>query len=192
MSAVIQNSDSCDTSQMVHVAIMRSVRPGREREFERLVQQFFEEAAKQPGVCGAYLIRPFAGVQSREYGILRSFASDEDRERFYTSKLYVDWNEAVAPLVEGPPQRKELHGLEAFFRGGDAAAPPPRWKMAILTWVGVNPAVYVFSNGIPALVDLPMLPGLLLVNAFVVGSLAWVLMPALTKIFAGWLRRPAP
>src|SRR5438105_14279344 len=102
---------------MVHVAIMRVVRPGHEQEFETLVGRFFEEAARQPGVCGAYLIRPIAGTHAREYGILRSFASREDRDRFYGSELYRSWNEAVAPLVEGPPRRQELHGLEAFLRG---------------------------------------------------------------------------
>lgn len=185
--AAVSQSQACNTPERVHVAILRVVKPGREREFERVVQQFFAEAAQQPGVCGAYLIRPFAGAQAREYGILRSFASPEDRERFYASELYGHWNEAVAPLVEGPPLRQELHGMEAFFRG-DAAAPPPRWKMALLTWIGVNPAVYVFANGIPAVIpDMPMLANLLVVNAFVVASLAWVLMPLLTRIFGGWL-----
>jgi antibiotic biosynthesis monooxygenase (ABM) superfamily enzyme len=189
--AAVHPVGACTTPDMVHVAILRMVRPGRERDFERLVQEFFNEAAQQPGVCGAYLIRPFAGVQSREYGILRSFASTEDRDRFYASDLYRKWNEAVAPFVEGPPRRQELHGMEAFFQEGGSSA-PPRWKMAILTWIGVNPAVYVFSNAIPALTDLPMLLNLLVVNAFVVASLAWLLMPALTKIFAGWLHGPAP
>jgi hypothetical protein len=173
----------------VHEAILRVVRPGHEREFERLVQQFFEDAARQPGVCGAYLLRPFMGTTAREYGILRSFASAEDRDRFYASDLYHRWNEAVAPLVEGPAQRRELHGMEAFFQ--NEGKPPPRWKMAVLTWVGVNPAVYVFANGVPALVDLPMLLNLLVVNAFVVASLAWVLMPLLAKLFRGWLHRSA-
>lgn len=177
-----------DAPEAVHVAILRVVRPGREQEFERLVHQFFEEAANQPGVCGAYLIRPFSGQHSHEYGILRSFATVDDRQRFYASDLYSKWNEAVAPLVEGPPRRQELHGLEAFFRG-DSAAPPPRWKMAIVTWMGVSPAVYVFSNTIPTLIPgMPMLLSLVLVNAFVVASLTWILMPLLTKIFSGWLR----
>jgi len=187
--AAVHPVESCASSpEMVHVAIMRVVQPGREREFERLVQQFFEDAARQPGVCGAYLLRPFAGSSARDYGILRSFASADDRDRFYASDLYRRWNEAVAPLVEGAPERRELHGLEAFFRA-EGKAPPPRWKMAVLTWIGVNPAVYVFSNAIPALTEFPMLVNLLVVNSFVVASLAWVLMPLLTKLFQGWLHR---
>lgn len=187
MTAVHQ-PNARDTPEAVHVAILRIVKPGREQEFERLVHQFFKDAASQPGVCGAYLIRPFTGAHSREYGILRSFATVDDRQRFYASDLYSKWNEAVVSLVEGPPRRQELHGMEAFFRDG-TAAPPPRWKMAIVTWMGVNLAVYVFSNAIPTVIPgMPMLLSLLLVNAFVVASLTWILMPMLTKIFDGWLR----
>lgn len=184
-------STVCAAPEMVHVAIMRAVRPGHEREFEALIEKFFEEAARQPGVCGAYLIRPIVGSHSHEYGILRSFHSVEDRDRFYASDLYRRWNEAVAPHVEGDPQRRELHGLEAFFHGN--APPPPRWKMALLTWLGVNPAVYIFSNAVPAVFgDMPMLVRLLLVNAFVVASLTWFFMPVLIKLFGRWLRPASP
>jgi hypothetical protein len=172
---------------MVHVAIMRIVRPGREQEFEARIQEFFREAAQQPGVCGAYLIRPFAGSDAREYGILRSFASEGDCDRFYRSDLYRRWNDAVGPLVEGGPQRRALHGMEAFFRDGES--PPPAWKMALLTWVGVNPAVYIFSTAVPAVLGkMPMLAELLIVNAFVVAILTWAFMPLLTKLFRPWLQ----
>lgn len=98
MSATAEGRAS---GELVHVAVMRIVRSGHEEEFEALIQRFFRKAVFQPGVCGAYLIRPFAGSHAREYGILRSFASEEDRQRFYASDLYREWNEAVAPLVGG-------------------------------------------------------------------------------------------
>jgi uncharacterized protein len=191
--AAVHRQEADAAPGMVHVAIMRTVRPGREHDFEQLIHEFFEQAERQPGVCGAYLIRPFAGAPSREYGVLRSFASAPDRDRFYASELYRRWNEAVGPLVEGPPRRQELHGLEAFFDDGGAQAPrPPRWKMATLTWLGVVPAVYLFSHAVPAAVDLPWWLNLVVVNALVVASLTWVLMPWLTKLFHGWLHRPPP
>jgi antibiotic biosynthesis monooxygenase (ABM) superfamily enzyme len=78
--------------------------------------------------------------------------------------------------------------MEAFFRAGHAVA-PPLWKMALVTWLGVDVAVYVFSNVIPALVMLPGLLSMLVVNAFVVAALTWVIMPLLTRLFGGWLSR---
>jgi antibiotic biosynthesis monooxygenase (ABM) superfamily enzyme len=173
----------------VHEVIMRAVRPGRELDFEALIVEFFREAAQQPGVLGSYLVRPIIGSQASQYGILRSFNSADDRDAFYRSELYREWNERVAPLVEGAPQRRHLHGLEAFF---PTPAGPPVWKMALLTWLAVNPAVYIFSNLVPMTFGtLPMLAGLLITNVFVVAALTWVLMPILTKLFSGWLK-PAP
>ena len=41
--------------------------------------------------------------------------------------------------------------------------------VAVVTWIGVNPAVYIFSNAIPPVLgDLPWVVMLLIVNAFVV------------------------
>jgi len=184
--AGLASSTAPAAPQAVHEVIMRVVRSGREREFEALIEQFFRQAAQEPGVLGSYLIRPISGSQPRNYGILRSFHAPEHRDQFYGSELYRQWNESVAPLVEGEPQRHHLHGLEAFFPGPDG---PPVWKMAVLTWVAVNPAVYVFANGVPMVFgNLPMVAGLLVVNAFVVAALTWVLMPILTKLFKGWLQ----
>ena len=177
--------ESRSLSKMVHVAILRVVKAGREPEFEKLIEEFFQEAQGHPGVAGAYLIRPFARSSSREYGILRSFASAEDRDRFYASELYRKWNQTVASLVEGEPRRQELSGMEAFFRGNGPQ--PPRWKMALLTWVAVNVAVYVFSRAVPAVLHLPGPATFLLVNALVVAALTWALMPGLARVFRGWL-----
>jgi len=175
------------TPSHVHVAILRTVRAGRERDFEEKVAGFFGAAARQPGVCGAYLIRPVAGSNSREYGILRTFENESDMRGFYASDAYSRWQDEIRPLVEGEPQRRELHGLEAFFRAG--ASPPPQWKMALITWLGVNPAVYICSHAVPAVFGhLPALAGLLVVNAFVVTLLTWAFMPVLIRIFRPWLQ----
>jgi uncharacterized protein len=171
--------------ESIHVAVIRKVRQGHEADFESRIRRFFGAATEHPGVDGAYLVRPIVGSDSREYGILRSFRTKEDMQRFYESDLFRQWNDTIAPLVEGEPERRELHGLEAFFRG---AAAPPRWKMAVITWLGVSPAVYVFSRLVPWVFgELPGLATLLLINLFVVASLTWGLMPLLTKVFRPWL-----
>jgi antibiotic biosynthesis monooxygenase (ABM) superfamily enzyme len=171
----------------VHVAITRTVKPGCEHDFEQAINDFFQRAEHQPGVAGAYLIKPLHGSEQREYGILRSFDSVGAKEQFYASELYSDWNRTVAPLVEGAPQRHELHGMEAFFRQQSA---PPAWKMALVTWLGVNPAVYLSASAVKATgIGLPMLAELLLVNALVVATLTWGIMPLLTRLAGPWLGR---
>ena len=171
---------------MLHVAILRRVRAGQEAEFERIIGEFFREAAAVPGVEGAYLLRPASDKAPREYGVLRSFASEAEMEAFYASPLYQRLNDALRPVVEGEPQRRPLHGLEAFFRGNNP--PPPRWKMALLTWIGVTPLVYGAGMLVQAAVgSCPRFVVVMITTLPVVAALAWVVMPALTSIFKGWL-----
>jgi antibiotic biosynthesis monooxygenase (ABM) superfamily enzyme len=92
-------------------------------------------------------------------------------------------------MVVGEPQRRRLHGLEAFFRD-TKHGPPPRWKMAIVTWMGVFPSVLLWSSLLPNLLSgLPHLLVVAIVNVFVVATLAWGVMPLLTRFFAGWLQK---
>ena len=175
------------TPRRVHVAIQRAVKPGREAEFEQAIARFFERAEDEPGSAGAYLVRPFDGSARQEYGVLRSFDSREAMERFYRSPLYQEWTETVGPLVDGEPSLRELHGLEAFFR---APSQPPAWKMALVTWLGVNPAVYLSAEAVSRTgLETPPLVELMLVNVLVVAGLTWVIMPLFTRWFRGWLER---
>ncbi|MEM1181900.1 MAG: antibiotic biosynthesis monooxygenase [Acidobacteriota bacterium] len=194
----ISNSDSTSTptrnlaasptpaaSGKVHIAITRTVKPGCEADFERAIGEFFERAENEPGSTGAYLIRPFRASADNEYGVLRSFNSLEDKERFYRSAVYHEWNQTVAPLVVGTPHKHELHGMEAFF---NRPAAPPAWKMAIVTWLGVNPAVFLAAEAVrSAGIEPPPLVELMLVNVLVVAGLTWVIMPLLTRLFRRWL-----
>jgi antibiotic biosynthesis monooxygenase (ABM) superfamily enzyme len=79
-------------------------------------------------------------------------------------------------------------GLEAWFRNPHAPM-PPRWKMALLTWIAVWPV----SILVPAIL-MPLLgpnsPQVLtagLIAAGIVVILTWVAMPLLIKVAHPWL-----
>ena len=173
---------------VVHVAVTRQVRPGYERAFEEALRNFARESLRVPGTTGVHLIAPVPGIEGCEYGILRSFESEEASRQFYESELFSNWQEQVAGMVVGEPVRRRLHGLEAFFRDTNHA-PPPRWKMAIVTWMGVFPSVLLWSSLLPKVLSgLPSLAIVAIVNVFVVVTLAWGVMPLLTRMFARWLQ----
>src|SRR5258706_6982269 len=125
-------SNMTASAQPIHVAITRRIKPGCEPEFQAALKEFFARSFAESGVNGAAMLVPPDGSGSAEYGIIRSFANAAERDAFYASPLYREWKKRVAPLSNGEPDARELHGLEAFFRGNDSA-PPPRWKMAIAT-----------------------------------------------------------
>lgn len=167
----------------IHLAITRRVKEGAEERFEEAIRSFFEAASEAEPESRVHLIRPLG--TDRTYGILRSFPNAPAKDAFYASQLFRDWDAAARDWCEGEPERLELSGLEAFFPG----EAPPAWKMALLTWIAVNPAVYLCAKGIPALIGTtPPLVELLLVNAGVVALLTWLLMPLLVKLAGPWLQ----
>jgi len=98
-------------------------------------------------------------------------------DTFYASPLYMQWKKRVAALSEGEPDTRELHGLEAFFRQ-DSPSPPPRWKMAIATYLGVVPVIMTLSLTLgPLIHSWNFVLNNLVFNAFVVALLTWVLCP---------------
>jgi len=176
----------------VHVAITRRVKPGCEAAFEDAISGFFSDSIREKASLGALLIRPLPGTQSRTYGILRSFASEQDREAFYNSINFRKWDENIRSLVEEDYTRQNLHGLEAFFTDPGRIHHPPRWKMALVTWIGVWPTVYAISSAIsPRLSGLHPALASGVVTLIVVLALTWAVMPVLTRLLRSWLRGTA-
>lgn len=174
----------------IHLAITRRVRPGCEAEFERAIREFFHSSFVSDGVLGAHLLSPLPGTGSREYGILRTFASEGDRAAFYQSPAFQAWERKVGLLTEGHPRYRELHGLEAWF--GQSDTPPPRWKMALTTFVGVYTVTLPLSLTLgPWLQTWPLPLANAAFNLAVVPLLTWAVMPALTRVVRPWLHRSA-
>ena len=170
-----------------HVAITRRIKPGCEQEFETALKEFFAHSLAHRGVRGAAMLVPAPGSSSTEYGIIRSFASPEERDAFYASPLYLEWKDRVAPLSVGEPEARELHGLEAFFRQN--GAPPPRWKMAFATYLGVVPVVMGLALTLgPFIRSWNFVLNNLVFNACVVILLTWVVMPLITRALKVWLQ----
>jgi len=169
----------------VHVAITRRVRRGCEAEFQRALHEFFQTSFGQNGVVGVNALVPPPGSDSREYGILRTFADEKERDRFYQSTMFKAWDEKARTLTEGEPVYRQLHGLEAWFRSPD---PPPRWKMACATFVGVLPTAMFLSLTLgPRIKSWAFIPNNAVFNACVVALLTWVVMPVVTRLLHGWL-----
>src|SRR5881394_931469 len=82
----------------------------REAEFQQALREFFQTSFAHGGVLGASMLTPPPGSDSREYGILRSFASEKERDAFYASPMFKAWEERAKTLTEGEPVYRQLHG----------------------------------------------------------------------------------
>lgn len=173
----------------VHVAITHQAKPGKEAEYEAALRAFARDSLHEPGTAGVLLLAPVPGSHGCEYGILRSFEDQASCDAFYQSERFLSFHNLTKPLVVEEATRRKLHGLEAFFR--DPKLSPPRWKMAVITWLGVFPSVLFWGKVLPpALTSLPSLIVTAVTTMFVTVTLAWLVMPLLTSFFAAWLHPP--
>jgi hypothetical protein len=173
----------------IHIAITRRVRPGCEAEFQAALKEFFQTSFAHGGVLGASMLAPLPGSDSREFGILRTFADEAERNAFYDSPMFKAWEERARTLTEGEAEYRQLHGLEAWFRSPHN--PPPRWKMAAATLLGVYPTSLFLGATVGGAVHAWPSPARSLVIAgCMVALLTWVVMPLVTRLLHGWLHSP--
>ena len=165
------------------------------REFEAALAEFASRSLADAGSRGVQLLYPPPGSDTCEYGILRSFASAADRDAFYNSALFKEWLARIEPMIEGAPTYRELSGLEAWYREPHAAM-PPRWKMALLTWIAVwhgehGRAPQCWSAARTRRCLAVIFAGLVAAGIVVVPHPYWAAMPLLVKAARPWLHRPS-
>lgn len=173
----------------IQVAIVRTVKPGCELDFEQALHVFVQRSLKLSGQLGVHVLRPAPGSGSRQYGIIRRFVSRDALADFRTSPEYLEWNQLATELTEGTGKVEELCGLESWFTvPGENLQPLPRWKMALATYVGVVPVVMGLGLTIgPLIREWNFILNNLVFNACVVTLLTWVVMPAITRALHSWL-----
>ena len=98
-------------NEPLHVAIVRTVKPGCEAAFEQALHDFVQRSLTLPGQTGVHVMRPAPGSDSREYGIIRGFANRDALTAFRTSPEYLEWNQFALGLTEGSGKVEELCGL---------------------------------------------------------------------------------
>jgi len=172
------------------VMTLVTVKPGREADYETALHRFIAQSLESiPGQLGVYVLRP-PSPTSREYGILRRFADREARDAFYVSPQYAQWRMTVAPLLEDDPIYRTLTGLETWVTlpGQQTVVPPPRWRMALLSWTAIFPLSLLIAELLK-----PLINGLhiairgMLISATLVTLMTFLVMPALTRLSWRWL-----
>jgi antibiotic biosynthesis monooxygenase (ABM) superfamily enzyme len=104
--------------------------------------------------------------------------------------MFKAWDERARTLTEGEPVYRQLHGLEAWFHSPHN--PPPRWKMAAATFLGVFPLAMFLNLTLGSVIrSWNFVLSNALFNACVVAGLTWAVMPLLTRLLRGWLN-PQP
>jgi antibiotic biosynthesis monooxygenase (ABM) superfamily enzyme len=181
-------SNQQNVSAGLTVVVNRRIKPGREVEFEQAMRSFVQFALDFPGHRGINILRPAAG--GRDYIVVDRFSDEAARCSFKTSPEYREWMNQLGELTEGDPRIEELSGLEGWFTLPEDAglAKPPKYKMAIATFLGVFPVAMLLNLGLgPVIRSWNFLLSNAVFNACVVILLTWVVMPLLTRALHRWL-----
>lgn len=146
-------------------------------------------AAGFPGHLGGYLIRPDAADLGC-YRMLFAFDTAPHLQAWTGSVERKAWLERIAGVTYGETAMRVLTGMEGWFAlpAAQTRGPPPRWKMAVMTWLGIFPLVLVLSRLVgPWLVPIHPVLSVMVVTALVTLAMTWLVMPGLARLFAGWL-----
>ncbi len=178
-----------DEGSQVTAIISHVVRSGREQGYEEWFHGIAAAARQFKGHLGVSTIRPQDHAHP-EYVVILKFDRYKNLKTWLESDVRHEWIERLQPLIEKPEAIQTLTGLETWFTlpNKSLKAPPPKYKMALVTWLGVFVTLAVVSRLLaPILSNLPILLNQLITTGLVVALLTYLIMPRLTQLFKRWL-----
>ncbi|NGY64156.1 hypothetical protein G7043_35120 [Lentzea sp. NEAU-D13] len=169
------------------------VMPGRMASFSTSVKGLLSAASRSQGYLDGRMEK--ASGDSATWLVICWFDSPESAAEWDSSRSHATWREYVGRFssrVE-PPRPAQTGQAGQTPQAPPAAGPPkppPKWKTALVTLIGVFPAVLLVNvTVIPRVTGLPLLARTLILCVCVTGLMTWVLMPQVMKVLGPWLRR---
>jgi len=174
-------------TEPVKIVLHMRPRAGERAALEAWIHELLELAGRSADLVGSSVI----SAGSDEYIVLLRFTSHDALAQWESTPVVRNLLHRAEGLMEAgePPLRRT--GLETWFTLPGLPAPvaaPPRWKMALVTWLALMPQVIALSFVVPP--SWPLLAGVAVSTAIPVAMLTWVVMPRLTRLLYGWLYAP--
>jgi antibiotic biosynthesis monooxygenase (ABM) superfamily enzyme len=173
----------------VTIIAVHRVSPGKEKAFEEIMSNLIEAAMTFEGHLGANVIRP-SNSEDSQYHIIFKFDRKSNLQRWENSEIRHQWLMRLAEMTQESLPYQILTGLETWFTlpGQRTIKPPPRYKMALVTWLAIFPLIIVinllFGHFLSAL---PLVLRSLVLTVMLVSLMTYVVMPRMTRLFSRWL-----
>jgi len=178
-----------DEGSQVTAIISHVVRSGCEQGYEEWFRGIAADARTFKGNLGVSTIRPQDHIHP-EYVVILKFDRYNNLRTWLESDVRREWIERLQPLIEKPETIQTLTGLETWFSlpHQPLKSPPSRYKMILVTWLGVFVTLAIVSRLLaPLLSGLPVLLNQLVTTGLVVALLTYLIMPRPTQLFKRWL-----
>jgi antibiotic biosynthesis monooxygenase (ABM) superfamily enzyme len=174
--------------QSVAVVLTRRVAVENFVAFEAILHELLQIAIQAPGHLGGDVLRGAITGGVRVYHVVYRFADATSLAAWEMSKPRTELAAKANALAMGAT-RQELSGMEAWF-DVPGEQPPPRSRMAFLTFIGIWPTVcfVIYATG-PVIGSTPFIIRNGIVAALAVALMTYVVMPRLAKWAMPWLVR---
>jgi antibiotic biosynthesis monooxygenase (ABM) superfamily enzyme len=171
----------------INVVISYTVKPGQEKEFERVIHQAIKTARRFRGHEGTTVIRD----RDRSYHLVYRFSDHKSLNKWLGSGERKQLLDKITHLIEEETiEPQEITGFEAWFTASHVPgeSTPPRWKMLLVTLLGAYPVVVLFQFLIyPHIAKWHLLLRALALPVVILSIMTYVVMPHLTRWLRGWL-----
>ena len=173
----------------ISIGITRHVKSDQVEAFEEWLDEIKAAAGAFDGYAGMDVVRP-ADTDTPTYLIILRFDSYEHYTAWHESPERGEAVKQSLAMTAGDPVIEEAHGLEAWFTA-PAARPsvvrPARYKMTILTIIGLYPSIVAVGALVTVATGLPAALGTLVTVTIVAALATYWVMPGMTRVARDWL-----
>ena len=183
------NAENPGTPRPVTATITQTIDPACENAYEALLSGIQKEAEAFDGFLRREVIKSAAGPHL-EYSHVIHFDNETNLRRWQHSSERHKWLSRMSSMAVRTTPLKVLTGLETWFTlsPGESIVPPPRYKMAIITWLAIFPLITLMSYALqPILKDLPIVVRTMAFTLVLVPLMTYLVMPRMTRLFEHWL-----
>lgn len=177
----------------VTVVVTERVRDDRQSAFEHELADVIAALVAMPGNLGVNVIRP--EKETEPYHIIYKFDTPEHLEAWRSSEIHRRWYERKGELTVVPTSVNILSGLETWFSlpGPMVTPPPPKYKMAVVSWCAIFPIITVLLLTLmPLMAPFPVPLRGAVIAAVAILLMTYLMMPFATRLFKGWLYPALP
>jgi len=178
----------------VTLVLSRAVKAGHEQAFEDVLHRLAAEVRRQPGHLDLTVLAPQPGGP-RIYTIVSHFADRAAADAWLASQERAQLVAEADLHAAGELQTRYLSGLEGWLAQPGAAVlvPPARWKVALLSAVGIVPLLEAVTYLLaPRLSGLPLWARPLISVVLVIPLMQYAVMPLLARAARPFLYPPRP
>ena len=182
-----ENQDGKQPSE-VTVVVNIKIKPGCEKDYHEWLKRFLVVLERKvPGYLGTTTIME-TSQDSTVRHIIHRFRDKASVDAWESSQELREQTEEVNKY--STPYLQKATGLETWFNIPDLkpnVLPPPKWKMAIVAFIGAYSISSVAAYFLRLLLGQQMLLFNLFMNIILVVGLTYFAMPLLSRLLRRWL-----